>query len=399
VGLLGAVLVACGSPTNNIHQVGAGAAGTSAGGNTGGSGSSAGDSGSAGGSAAGNTSTGGSGGIGGSGSAGSGGSTSTGGAGGTVSTGGSGGAAGMSTGGAGGAVPMGEKAGMSNGCGKALPTQLGGQFDKWVQFPKFNVAGEQRWFAVVVPTGYDNKSPARLVFEYAGCDDASAAHGSTSGYPYQTVDGKDATPTIQIGVDYGTGRADHSLCYDNQSPTSNDFTMFPMMRQMVEDMLCIDKSKEWLSGYSSGGWVNNQFSCAFPDLVTGFVSATGNEPPMQPTCKTGFPIHGLFLHDINDNYNTYANAIPGCTRLLKQNGCTTQVCAPTSTTGTTPYPVPSGLPASAPQNMKCVSFDGCPANGQVVWCTTTTTAGDNPAHYIGQDAWVTPLLWDFIAKH
>jgi poly(3-hydroxybutyrate) depolymerase len=326
----------------------------------------------------------------------SGGSTSAG-AGGVATSGGASGAVG-----AGGSGTTG-KMGMSMGCGKqpAANVKLG----SWTNMadptmtagnpPPVVIDGVKRGYYILVPKNYDPTKPSRVIYEGAGCGDTNAVvNGGTDGYQYQNVDSSNATQTIQVGLEYDPDRPDH--CYDDQNPMSNDFQFFPWLHNEIETNYCVNMDQQFFSGYSTGSWLANQLTCAFPDVLRGVVEATGNEPPMQPTCKSGFPVAGMFLHDTTDQYNTYSGILPACTRLLKQNGCTTTQCVPSSTTTTTPYTIPT-LPNGVPQGMACVSFNGCPANAQVVFCTTTQNGG-NPAHYIGEDNWVLPLFWDFISK-
>jgi hypothetical protein len=252
-----------------------------------------------------------------------------------------------------------------------------------------------RGFYVWVPRNYDNTKPTRVIYEGAGCGDSSVGNGGTAAYQYQNVDtnGNGGIQTIQVGIDYDPNRADH--CYDDQNPKSNDFAFFPILHKWVEENFCVDMDKQMYSGYSTGSWFGQQLNCAFPDVLRAGTYATGNEPPNQPTC-VNHPVAVLYLHDIADPYNSYNGILPACTRMLQQNGCTTTQCVPSSTTTTTAYPKPT-LPASAPQNMQCVQFNGCPATAPVVFCTTQGLQGDH-RHYIGDDAWVTPLFWDFLSK-
>jgi poly(3-hydroxybutyrate) depolymerase len=337
---------------------------------------------------------------------GSGGSSSTSGgtatvAGGASTTGGtsSGGSSGgvSTTGGtsSGGSAP----AGMSAGCGKPVSADIAKS--NWVIMadvsskntpPAIVVDGMRRGFAVVVPTNYNPMMPSRVIYEGAGCGDTGAANGATSSYHFWEYDKTDPVQTIQVGLDYGTVRKDH--CYDNESPTSNDFKYFPVLHKQIEDTFCVDTTKEFFSGFSTGAWLANQLTCAFPDVLRGVVLATGNEPPMQPTCVPGHPVAGLFLHDQADPYNTYAGILPGCKRLLMQNGCTTTECAPDNASTTMPYPLASQPPP--PQNTACIQFKGCPANAPVVFCQTHLNG--EAAHYIGQDSWVGPLFWAFIKQ-
>jgi poly(3-hydroxybutyrate) depolymerase len=254
---------------------------------------------------------------------------------------------------------------------------------------------KKRGFWVYLPANFDNTKPSKVIYEAAGCGDTSPAQGGTSSYPYQDVDQASAMQVILVGMEYSR----NDLCYDNQSPTSNDFKFFPLLHQWVEKSFCVDKTKQYFSGYSTGAWVANQFTCAFPDVLHGFVFATGSEP-MQPTCVTGHPAAGLFLHDIGDTANTFDSMLPGCARLLSQNGCTVKTCdtqTMANTALTTPYPVSASF--VAPPSIKCVSFNGCPANGPVVWCSTQENSPPN--HYLqaADPVWIKKLFWDFIDKH
>jgi len=113
------------------------------------------------------------------------------------------------------------------------------------------------------------------------------------------------------------------------------------------------------------------------------------------------PMAVMMLHDLNDSTNTFAGMIPACNRMLKQNGCTTTVCDPTganAATTTTTYDYPTNI--GAPQSMKCVQFNGCPANAPVVWCTTQLggSTGFHDHYADGQSPWITPLFWSFLSK-
>ena len=253
---------------------------------------------------------------------------------------------------------------------------------------------KKRGFWVYLPANFDNTKPSKVIYQAAGCGDTSPAQGGTSSYPYQDVDQNSAIQVIQVGLEYSR----NDLCYDNQNPTSNDFKLFPVLHQWMEKNFCVDKTKQYFSGYSTGAWVANQFTCAFPDVLHGFVFATGSEP-QQPACVSGHPAAGLFLHDIGDTANTFDSMLPGCVRLLTQNGCTVKTCdkqTMANQTLVTTYTVPAlGQPAS----MQCVSFNGCPTNAPVVWCSTNMNAPPNHYTQSADSVWIKKVFWDFIDKH
>jgi poly(3-hydroxybutyrate) depolymerase len=345
--------------------------------------------------------------------------TTSGGSAGTTS-GGSAGTTGSGSAGTTGAAGTGASA-MTMGCGKTIPSLV--TLGKWSIMastvdpkgkvepaggpPAVTIVGPDgkswpRGFWMLVPTNYDKNKPSRVVFEGAGCDDFGSDAGGMSVYDYHTVAAikNNAEQTIQVGLDYDPVRTDY--CYDDHNPQSNDFAFFPYLHKFVEDNFCVDTKHEFFSGYSSGSWLANQLTCAFPDVLRGVVLATGEEPTTLPTCVQGHPVAGLFLHEIDDPYNAYTAVLPACARLLTQNGCATTTCAPSNLALSTPYTKPTFTAgANPPPKMDCVSFNGCPATAPVVFCTTNgLVQGTNkdPGHYIGAGTWIPELFADFITK-
>jgi hypothetical protein len=266
---------------------------------------------------------------------------------------------------------------------------------------------EYRGWQVLVPNNYDPNKAYRVIYNGAGCFDPDWFHAGADGYPYQTVDNDQA---ILVGLDYDTYS---SLlgCYDNRNATSNDFKFFPWLQNTIENQFCVDINHEFFSGYSSGGWVGQQFNCAFPDKLRGEVLVTGCEPgsPNDPFKATGDsqppcvnkPSAVFYVHDTLDTDNPYNCMIPGCARMLAQNGCTVTKCDPTDATLTTPYSV-TAIAGTPPQgvdlaiaNAKCVQFNGCPAEYPVVFCYTNYA----PNHHAdGQAFGVVKLFWDFMSN-
>jgi hypothetical protein len=249
---------------------------------------------------------------------------------------------------------------------------------------------ESRGWWIYVPSGYDPNKPYRLIFNGAGCGDSDYFHAGADGYPYNTVDSENA---ILVGLDYDT-YSGTPTCYDDGDPQSNDFTFFPWLQSQIEGDFCVDLNHEFFSGYSSGAWLAQQLNCAFPNKLRGFASVRGCEPGAQgypgsqPPCASK-PTAVLYVHDLNDSTTQYACILPACTRVLKQNGCSTTNCNPGDTTITTPYPVPVGV--NLPKGASCVQFNGCPADYPVVFCTTTNQAASD------QQGWgVVPLAWDWM---
>lgn len=259
-----------------------------------------------------------------------------------------------------------------------------------------NGTPEWRGWWVWVPKDYDGSKPYHVVYNFAGCDDQDIFNAGNAGFNFDNDANADA---IMVGLDYDT-YTDVPLCYDNRNPNSNDFIFFPWLQKFIESQFCVDTNHEFLTGYSSGGWVMQQMNCKFPTAIRAAAAVTGCEPGTpadpggsQPTCDTTGKQAVFYVHDTTDNTNPYACILPGCTRMLKQNGCTVTDCSdPTSTTLTTAYAPPAGV--TLPQGAQCRQFNGCPTDYPVVFCTTTGLAhGQNDTNW-GVDK----MFWDWFVN-
>jgi hypothetical protein len=257
---------------------------------------------------------------------------------------------------------------------------------------------EYRGWWVFVPETYDSTKPYKVIYSGAGCGDGNYFNAGEDGFSYYNVDDGQA---ILVGLDYDT-YSDVLSCYDDRDPLSNDFLFFPWLQNEIESSFCVDTNHEFFSGYSAGGWVMQQFNCAFPDKLRGSVAVTGCEPGAagypgaQYSPCVDKPTAAFFVKDFEDTADTYACILPACARVLEQNGCVTAAgtpytaCNPLDTSTTTPYPVPATI--SAPPQTDCVTFNGCPADYPVVFCV------DHNQDQTDSSRWAVPLFWDWMSN-
>jgi poly(3-hydroxybutyrate) depolymerase len=312
---------------------------------------------------------------------------------------------------------------VSAGCGKALTVATG----MWVSQPTGCAQGsnnqgtaacqaippdstvpvtatmgspEHRGWWVYLPTGYDASKPCTVIYNGAGAGDPNWFHAGPDGFPYWDVDNGQA---ILVGLDYDTYSWE-PFAYDTENPRSNDFTFMPWLMTEIESTFCVDTTREWMSGYAEGATMAQQFDCVFTAKLRGEVMVSGWEPgspadpylalmpkPSLPKCNPA-PTAAFFAHDIDDTDNSYNSVLPGCSRILQQNGCSNTKCDPSDTTLTTPYTVPAGVNLQI-SNGTCVKFNGCPAAYPVVFCTTNYAPNH---HDDDQRMGVVPLFWNFI---
>jgi hypothetical protein len=244
-----------------------------------------------------------------------------------------------------------------------------------------------RDFAIELPANYDPMVPYPVYF---GADGCSAAPPPEHG-PGFTPGG--VTGAIQVGLQQISGCfADGGVqCASVQNVAqcvnSPELPYFLAVRDWVEANFCVDRSREFLGGLSSGAWLAYTLGCATGDSLRGFVTVAGGKREHRWPCD-GAPVAALMvasefdttnpvgpLQKLDTGLDSYGSA-PARDDVLARNGCV----------GTATAPFDSKFPS-------CVRYTGCPAAYPVVWCELATAAhavtGYNNVNYAA-------AMWPFL---
>ncbi len=114
---------------------------------------------------------------------------------------------------------------------------------------------QHRNYFVRLPKNYDNTKPYQLSIGGSGCG-GSETVGSEGGY---ALLGGDQTQEVQVALSYVTA---NSACFKDDYTNPPDVQYFDAMLADVEAHYCIDKSKVFVHGYSSGAWETYLLGCA-----------------------------------------------------------------------------------------------------------------------------------------
>jgi hypothetical protein len=289
---------------------------------------------------------------------------------------------GGSDGGLAGALP-------SAGCGKPPGQPLQMFVDK-----NTTAANMSRVYRVWLPANYDPQRPYRTIFLGHGCgDNNGCAACGPAGTPFPGLE-KIADAILVAMVASGS-------CFDNGNGTTNspELLYFDKALSEIAASFCVDQSRVFVGGFSSGSWVSHLIGCGRagmgPGKVRAQVTATG-EWPNPPPC-TG-PIASLLAHDMNDPANPFGgNGDSGMVardHILAANNCG-KTTIPYSYDGVTPATATSGNCAVTSLGCQpCVEYQGCTPGYPVIWCPTI---GNNPAHS-RQVPITTVGLWKFITQ-
>ena len=347
-----------------------GAAGTSASGAAGDSGGAAGDSGGAAGTAA----------------SGAGGTTGAGQAG-SGTTGAAGGGAGGSTPpvtGTGGAVGAagtsgGRPSGPTAACmADAPPDPIGKAVKHTLTVtvaPEYQPAYVSRYYYTTLPTGFDPTKPYPMVFYGQGCGQTGDEGSSwTSGMFLTDVIYIQLIPATVTGATVVPSNGSPG-CFQagKQGGTdSPDGPYFDQVLAEVESKYCVEKSKVWVSGSSSGAWLSNFLGCARGNVIRGITADSGGLQHDHPTCTGGAAVMempGDSTSSIVDGFDIGVG--PARDTFIATNGCS---MTPTSmmTFGTA----------------SCEVYGNCAS--PVVWCNVGG-AHQSGQGYIAASSWA---LWN-----
>jgi poly(3-hydroxybutyrate) depolymerase len=328
------------------------------------------------------------------------------GAGGKGGTGGSTGAAGStgtagSTGAAGSGPLPGKPKGMSAGCGMAPGagdsstkaslrevhiTGLNAVYlgPAGTEYVHNNISKEEpynytfRPYGLRLPKNYDPTKAYPVTFGGGGC--GGEAKGYTGGGGLQ-IDNTGST--IQIGLQMMNG------CFDDGGPgisNRNDTPELPYFLAVLADVeahYCVDQSKVFVSGFSSGAWESFTLGCAAGDVIRGISTDEGGMRNVRPPCKgpvaavmvagtadTENPIGPLDPNNAADlgainRLGSYGSA-PGRDDLLMRNGCMGNATTP--------------IGQFDAMYTQCVSYTGCPAAYPVIWCPLPGVGHNNSSY-------------------
>jgi poly(3-hydroxybutyrate) depolymerase len=213
---------------------------------------------------------------------------------------------------------------------------------------------------IYLPENYDPTRPYPVIYELHGC--LSQPNRETNNVP---VEREIAANAIAVR---GKAAAD---CWDT-STTGPDVPYFDKMLEDIENNFCVDTSRRFLTGYSSGSFMTHRLACIRGDKLRGVATIAGGQGGSNCTGN----VAALLIHDDGDTTVNISASMQARDNHLMRNTCT----SPPSSTPDADHP-------------PCVEYAGCAAGKGVTWCQTT---GQNHSR---QDNLAAPIFWDFISSN
>jgi hypothetical protein len=219
-----------------------------------------------------------------------------------------------------------------------------------------------RNFSLELPTNYDPNTPYSVWYGGHGCGyNASGAGWTVPGEMGKVIEvGLDSNPSGDFcfpdgGTSCAGTQANIPLCTNGP-----EVPYFRAVSDWVAANFCVDLSKQFIGGSSSGGWEGMTLGCSEAERIRGFYSVAGGKREHRWPCTgpvaafmmvdTGDGSNKILYNPINAGLDSYG-AQAERDELLIRNGCIG--------TASTPAPAPYST---------CLNYTGCPAAYPVWWC-------------------------------
>jgi polyhydroxybutyrate depolymerase len=222
----------------------------------------------------------------------------------------------------------------SAGCDRAPALSSGEQ--------SIEVDGVTRTFIVDVPSDYDESTPYPLLFGFHGRGFSATEFRSASYGNLLSVAGDEAV------VVHPDALGEPERFWDIES--LDDVRFFDALLEELSDSLCIDESRVFAAGHSSGGYFINLLGCVRGDSLRAIAPVAGGGPfgsgGRGPSCTGPLPV--WIAHAEDDETVLFENGENSRDYWLESAACEQ------SFDDVSPSP--------------CVAYEGCGAGLAVNWC-------------------------------
>lgn len=263
------------------------------------------------------------------------------GAGGTAGTAGSAGAGGQ---GGGPHTPV-----KSAGCGKQNPVK---------GMRMITTGGQSALFNVNLPANYEANTPMPLGFGFHGFN--NGACGPTTG----ECRGFAMLPAVTVYM------KSISAGWEQSAVLEQNITFYQDVLKLMKAEYCIDESRVFVAGVSSGGQFVENLTCRFGDTLWQ-VTPVSASVAAKTNCKGTPPV--LVIHGVTDMAGNYGQGV--AEMFAERNGCSASLPAGLAKAKTD---MMAAFNAKKAEHV-CLDWDGCTKN-PVQFCISSQITYDGLTH-------------------
>lgn len=278
-----------------------------------------------------------------------------------------GGSAGTTSGGGDtGGTTTGDGATPSSGCD--MPDPPSGELT-------LDVEGQTASYVVSVPPDYDPSNPYPLAFAFHGANRTGPTCQAGDCAGFQSSMENDAILVYMTSLG-GPG-------WPGEDQRELNVTFFEQVLGQMKGRYCVDESRIFAAGTSSGAHFSNILGCRFGDQLLAISPVAGWLPEREGCVgRTA----ALVIHGVDDHHVQFSSGEEARDFWRERNGCSDQTVPPIDE-----------LHARVVENREsheCAVFQDCDPGLPVVWCEHSEGGYDGSTHgwplFGGQE------IWDFV---
>ncbi len=199
------------------------------------------------------------------------------------------------------------------------------------------VGGVDAAYTVALPEGYQPGAPMPLVFGFHGRNRTHLEFEQVDASQIQTEIGTRAVMTY-LKSQAGTG-------WNAAAEVEPNVAFFEALYPVMLANYCVDTSRVFAVGHSSGGYFSNILACRFGERFRGIASIAGAS--QETNCNAG-RVAALIIHGVRDEVVNFSGGQGSRDFHRAANGCSNEA-----------------LPAAV---VPCVAYQGCAPGLPVEWC-------------------------------
>jgi polyhydroxybutyrate depolymerase len=184
-----------------------------------------------------------------------------------------------------------------SGCDPVHP-HAPGDFDETIQS-----GGIERTYVLHIPPEYDGRQALPLVLNFHGSGSSGRQQAAYSQFPAKA----DVEGFIVVSPD-GTGQPRH-WAIPTVDPV-DDIAFVNDLLERLESQLCIDGSRIFGAGMSSGAAFSTRLACAIPERIVAIAPVTALVYPV--TCPEGDPVAVIAFHGTHDFCVPFDGGVSRC---------------------------------------------------------------------------------------